>query len=114
MQTVTLVLPMREEAQAFHSALSEFGHAPESRRVGRLDCCWYEALHLLVAVGGHGKTQFGVQTQHLLERVSPCDLLICAGASGSLDQRIGVGDLVIGTEIVEHDYTLRFDQRPLP
>ena len=41
-------------------------------------------------------------------------LVICAGAAGSLVPKLSVGDIVVGTETVEHDYRLLFATRPLP
>lgn len=82
-------------------------------RVGRLACAEFPGLALVLAVGGHGKTQFGVHTQHLLDHCAPC-LVVCVGAAGSLQEGVGVGDLVAATATVEHDYTLRFASRPLP
>jgi len=39
----------------------------------------------------------------------------CAlGAAGSLQEEVSVGDIVAATVTVEHDYTLRFVERPLP
>jgi nucleoside phosphorylase len=68
----------------------------------------------LMAPGGHGKTQFAVQAQYLIDRFSSVELVICAGAAGSLAPELSVGDVVVGTETVEHDYRLVFATRPLP
>jgi len=68
----------------------------------------------LVAPGGHGKTQFAVQAQYLIDRFSSAELVICAGAAGSLAPELSVGDVVVGTETVEHDYRQLFATRPLP
>ena len=68
----------------------------------------------LVAPGGHGKTQFAVQAQYLIGQFSSVELVICAGAAGSLAPELSVGDVVVGTETVEHDYRLLFATRPLP
>ena len=68
----------------------------------------------LVAPGGHGKTQFAVRAQYLIGRFSSAELVICAGAAGSLAPDLSVGDVVVGTETVEHDYRLLFGTRPLP
>jgi len=42
------------------------------------------------------------------------ELVICTGAAGSLAPQLSVGDVVVGTETVEHDYRLLFATRPLP
>jgi adenosylhomocysteine nucleosidase len=68
----------------------------------------------LVAHGGHGKTQFAVQAQYLIGHFPSVELVICAGAAGSLAPGLCVGDVVVGTETVEHDYRLLFATRPLP
>src|SRR5215831_9506194 len=68
----------------------------------------------LVAPGGHGKTQFAVQAQYLIGHFPAVELVICAGAAGSLAPDLSVGDVVVGTETVEHDYRLLFATRPLP
>lgn len=39
---------------------------------------------------------------------------MCAGAAGSLHPDLGVGDVVVGVDTVEHDYQLRFASRPFP
>jgi len=67
-----------------------------------------------VAQGGDGKTQFAVQAQYLIGRFSSVELVICAGAAGSLAPELSVGNVVVGTETVEHDYRLLFATRPLP
>jgi len=69
---------------------------------------------VLVAPGGHGKTQFAVQAQYLIGQFPSTELVICAGAAGSLSSRLSVGDVVVGTETVEHDYRQLFASRPLP
>src|SRR6516164_8284961 len=68
----------------------------------------------LVAPGGHGKTQFAVQAQYLIGQFPSVELVICAGAAGSLTAELYVGDVVVGTETVEHDFRLLFATRPLP
>jgi adenosylhomocysteine nucleosidase len=110
---IVLLTPLVEEQEALSAALSRVGHIPVSHRVGRLLCARFPAMALTLAVGGHGKAQFALQTQHLLDH-GAADLVICAGAAGSLCPDIGVGDIVAATHTVEHDYTLRFVRRPLP
>jgi adenosylhomocysteine nucleosidase len=69
---------------------------------------------VLAAPGGHGKTQFAVQAQYLIGQFPSTELVICAGAAGSLSSQLSVGDVVVGTETIEHDYRQLFASRPLP
>src|SRR6516165_7758224 len=90
-----------------------------SRHVERLhdlkiDAAYIPDWRVLVAPGGHGKTQFAVQAQYLIDRFSSAELVICAGAAGSLTPGLSVGDVVVGTATVEHDYRQLFARRPLP
>jgi adenosylhomocysteine nucleosidase len=80
----------------------------------KIDAAYICDWHALVAPGGHGKTQFAVQAQYLIGRFRSVELVICAGAAGSLAPDLAVGDVVVGTETVEHDYRLLFATRPLP
>jgi adenosylhomocysteine nucleosidase len=38
----------------------------------------------------------------------------CAGGAGRLAGELELGDVVVGTSTIEHDYKLRFVRRPLP
>jgi adenosylhomocysteine nucleosidase len=80
----------------------------------KIDAAYVPDWCVLVAPGGHGKTQFAVQAQYLIGRFSSAELVICAGAAGSLASELSVGDVVVGTETVEHDYRQLFATRPLP
>jgi adenosylhomocysteine nucleosidase len=66
-----------------------------------------------VEVGGHGKVQFALRTQAFINEKRP-DLVICAGACGGIASGVRVLDVVAGEATVEHDFKLRFVQRPLP
>jgi nucleoside phosphorylase len=80
----------------------------------KIDAAYISGWPALVAPGGHGKTQFAVQAQYLIDWFPSVELVICAGAAGSLALELSVGDIVVGTETVEHDYRLLFATRPLP
>jgi adenosylhomocysteine nucleosidase len=79
-----------------------------------LDCVLLPALEMLIAVGGNGKAQYGIQAQYLIDRCDGIELLVCAGAAGRLTDGLQIGDIVLGTATVEHDYKERFNPRPLP
>jgi adenosylhomocysteine nucleosidase len=80
----------------------------------KIESAYMRDWRALVAPGGHGKTQFAVQAQYLIGQFPSTKLVICAGAAGSLSSQLSVGDVVIGTETVEHDYRQLFASRPLP
>src|SRR5262244_900301 len=80
----------------------------------KIEAAYIPDWRALVAPGGHGKTQFAVQTQYLIGQFPSVELVICAGAAGSLARELSVGDVVVGTETVEHDYRQLFATRPLP
>jgi adenosylhomocysteine nucleosidase len=54
---------------------------------------------------GAGKVNAGVATSLLLDRFDCRALLLC-GVAGGLDPALGVGDVVIGTSNIQHDYGL--------
>lgn len=111
----TLVItPMREELTYFARSCSESGYRSLDAVAGRLSILVFPELNLTLARGGTGKVQFAVQTQHLLESGIGPDLVICAGAAGSLVDRLQVGDIVIGTATVEYDVREGFIDSPLP
>jgi adenosylhomocysteine nucleosidase len=110
---IAVLTPLPEEREALTTAFAALGHQPIRVEMGRLPGVRFPDLAVTLAVGGHGKTQFGVQTQHLLDH-GVFRLVVCAGAAGSLSEAVGVGDLVASTTTVEHDYTLLFASRPLP
>src|SRR5215831_10908554 len=66
----------------------------------KIDTVYIPGWRALVASGGHGKTQFAVQAQYLIDRFPAVELVICAGAAGSLSSQLSVGDVVVGTETV--------------
>jgi len=52
---------------------------------------------------GAGKVNAGVATSLLLDRFE-CRALMLCGVAGGLDPALGVGDVVIGTGHIQHDY----------
>jgi adenosylhomocysteine nucleosidase len=111
---VLILTPQLIELELSLTELERHGVAVVQQNVGRLQCWNVPGLQLLLAVGGHGKTQFAIQAQYLLDRLLQTDVLICIGGAGALDQRLCVGDIVVGTSTVEHDYRIRFVPATLP
>ncbi|RMF83618.1 MAG: acyltransferase [Nitrospinota bacterium] len=109
-----LLTPLRQEWEALRDALQAQGYTGQREQIGRLPSLVYEGGRFWLARGGHGKVQFALHTQYLLDRLPAVGLVICAGAAGSLVDTLQAGDVVVATVTIEHDYTLRFARRPLP
>ena len=110
---VLIVTPLQEECDDLCSSLVELGLHQEKDSVGKLDVSLFPEIHATIAPGGHGKTQFGVQTQYLLDQ-RKFDLVLCAGAAGALAPEVKIGDLVVATSTFEHDFKVKFVKRPNP
>ncbi len=109
-----IITPMREELDFLLQGCTKAGFHAENATIGRLPVVQLPDLELTLARGGLGKVQFAVQTQHLLDTRSDWDLIICAGAAGALADTVSVGDVVVATTTVEHDYNNKFNERALP
>lgn len=109
-----VITPLQEELDALLESLARRGVHHEASSIGRLGVQVFPTLSMVLGYGGHGKTQFGIQTQYLLDQGGNFNLVICAGAAGGLSKGISVGDVIVATTTIEHDYNLRFVTRPLP
>jgi len=113
MKNILIVTPLKKEYDNLRNSLVLLGLDSRKGKIGKLDVHRYPTLNITLARGGHGKTQFGIQTQYLLDHAR-FDLVICAGAAGALAPRVKVGDLIVATSTVEHDYNNKFVPRPKP
>jgi adenosylhomocysteine nucleosidase len=113
---IAFLTPLHEEHDFFLKALTQRGFDAQETHIGKLPAKVFPQLNLTLLRGGHGKTQFGIHTQHVLDQLGKFEfeLVVCAGAGGALADGVNVGDVVIGTTTVEHDYNLKFVRRPLP
>lgn len=66
-----------------------------------------------LALGGHGKVHFALRTQSLLFETRP-QLVVCAGACGSLSPDVRNMDVVVAERTIEHDFKLRFVKKTEP
>ena len=107
------VIPTQIELDVFLETCREQGYNSETVVTGRLSVAYFPGLETAVALGGLGKTQFAIQTQHLID-ARHWDLVVCAGAAGALVAGLTMGDVVISTETIEHDIRNKFGPPLLP
>lgn len=112
--TVLVVIPLEEEFRALADELSSLGLQSSGGSYGRISGRRYADGSLFVALGGFGKAQFGVQAQHLLDHMEGVSLAVCAGSAGGLAPGLAIGDVVVGTTTVEHDFNFAHTTNPLP
>lgn len=113
MKNILIVTPLQEEYNDLYDSLSALRLESRQDKIGKLDVHRFPELNVTLARGGHGKTQFGIQTQYLLDHAK-FDLVICAGAAGAISPEVKVGDLVVATATVEHDFNNNFSVKPKP
>jgi adenosylhomocysteine nucleosidase len=110
---ILIITPLQEEYSDLYHSLSALDLKSYTERIGKLDVHCFPEINVTLARGGHGKTQFGIQTQHLLDHAT-FDLAICAGAAGALAPEVKVGDIIVAISTLEHDYNNKFSERPKP
>lgn len=112
MDSLLILTPLALEHVALSAALKAKGGSSETDHNG-VKVISLPGLNLDLAVGGHGKVQFALTTQFLIQKFKP-RLVICAGAAGALDPALSPLDVVISEVTIEHDFRLGFVDRPLP
>jgi hypothetical protein len=58
-----MVTPQGEELEPLLGRFSILGHAPHRVDVGQMACFDVPSLDVVAGIGGHGKTQFALQSQ---------------------------------------------------
>jgi len=114
LNNLLILTPLKKELVLFLQTCSDSGIKLSTKQIGRLPVTVLPELDLTVAQGGAGKVQFAVQTQHLLDSGPAWSLVICAGAAGGIVPEVAIGDVIVGTKTVEHDYQNKFSFQPLP
>jgi adenosylhomocysteine nucleosidase len=104
---VLVLAPLAEERSFLLSACGE-RHSTEIVKDLKLPCCYVPDWRMALPRGGHGKAEFALQAQYLILRFPSVTLIACVGAAGGLNTDVSIGDVVVGTETIEHDYRLLF------
>ena len=88
-----VVIPVQQEYQLFLESCIAHEFRGENETIGRLPIVRFPDLDMTVSLGGLGKVQFAIQTQHLLDSEPGWELVICAGRESSnrlrADQNLG-------------------------
>lgn len=71
----------------------------------------FPELNVIIAEGGRGKVQFAITTQKIVSKFSEICSIICAGSAGGLSTSLAIGDVVVATETLEHDFKNRYNPK---
>ena len=63
--------------------------------------------NVVIVKCGMGKVNAGICANTLVNQFG-CTRIINTGIAGSLDNRIGIGDIVVSTDAVQHDFNVEF------
>ncbi len=110
---IVVLTPVDKELAVLSNAFDKRWPGAAERQVGRIPSRIYGDGKVLLAQGGLGKVQFALQTQHLVDQLEEVGLVVCAGTAGALVDGLSVGDVVVATSTVEHDFNWN-SGKPLP
>ncbi len=98
-----IIIPTKIELNPFIHKIECLGYKKELRDIKNVQINYFKKLNIIVALGGLGKTQFGIQTQFYIDNIEDIGRVFCVGAAGNLSEKAGFGDIVIGEKTIEHD-----------
>lgn len=105
-----IVCPLKKELTFLCEKLSRMGWELESVTAKKIPVLYNRSRSVALAVGGHGKVQFGIQTSYLLNNLENVKTVFCVGAGGGLANTMKTGDVVVAEKTIEHDYAEKFDE----
>ena len=78
-------------------------------KIAGMDFCEgiLEGKNVLIVKSGMGKVNAAICANTLIS-IFKCTKIINTGIAGSLDSKIDIGDIVISTEAVNHDFTVEY------
>jgi len=112
--TLLIVTPLTQERDGFLLACRQRGLKLQETQLGRLPATHLPEIGVTLTVGGVGKAQYALQAQHTLDAGGPWAALVCAGTAGALADELRIGDVVVATSTIEHDFKYRLIDRPTP
>lgn len=114
MKQLLILCPLKLELNYLLNAFSRDSIHFEQNSLSNVNVYKNNLQNLILAKGGHGKVQFGLQTQRLLHLIPSTTHVLCVGAAGGLAENLKTGDLVIGETTIEHDYLEKFNPNSNP
>ncbi|MBO6285505.1 MAG: 5'-methylthioadenosine/adenosylhomocysteine nucleosidase [Bacilli bacterium] len=88
-------------------SLKKAAHADKKTTLAAMEFCEgaFGEKNVVIVKCGMGKVNAGI-CAHTLIREFGCTKIINTGVAGSLDARMDIGDIVVSTDAVQHDFTV--------
>ena len=101
--TIAIIAALEEETAYFLQKLEQ----PEAFKIHGQPCSngLLNKQPVVIALSGIGKVNAAAMTATLIERFSPT-CIINSGCAGGVKPSVKIGDVVIGTDLIQHDFDL--------
>jgi len=99
---IGIIGAMDEEVTSLKAAVEN----PENTSIAGMEFCRgkLDGVDVVIVQCGVGKVNAGI-CAHTLINLFGCTNIINTGVAGSLDSQIDIGDIVVSTDAVQHDFT---------
>ncbi len=108
-----LLTPLRAEYAILANFFKEKWSCQTIHKASQ-EALYFSEPNIYLAIGGHGKVEMALKTQFWIIQLADCQGVICTGSAGSLNSSLGVGDIIVGSKTIEHDYKQLFIKTSLP
>lgn len=100
---IGIIGAMKEEVTALREEIQN----PQVSVIAGMEFCrgTLDGTDVIIVQCGFGKVNAGI-CAHTLISIFGCTKIINTGVAGSLDERIDIGDIVVSTDAVQHDFTV--------
>ena len=105
--------PLKPEFSSLsHAFQKKWKH--ETLTIQSQTALYFPEPNIYLATGGLGKVEMALKTQFWIQQLPDCKMMACVGSAGSLDDSLHVGDVIVASKTIEHDFKQVFFKKPLP
>ena len=106
-ETVTETIGIIGAMDVEVTSLKESAEITKTTKIAEMEFCEGKLgeKNIVIVKCGIGKVNAGICTHSLINEFH-CTKIINTGVAGSLDSKIDIGDIVVSTDAVQHDFTV--------
>ncbi len=116
---ILLLTPLKLEHKLLKQEFEIQGYKTKETQIESNTLTEFEDLPFIIATAGIGKVNYALQCCKIFQGINKLNKfsisgICCLGAAGALDQRLNIGDVIIGLQTIEHDYKSAFQDYKTP